>query len=346
MKKFLTLVVMMLMAVSYSMDITRNEVAGLLGFGYVLDTTTDAAGDDVSYNIMGVLVPNVRYEFEGKPSDMFKIYFYADVNFDMFKSTVDGKVATGQDTFGNMFTIKLGPAVKVYLPNNLFVKVELPFYFENVTPQLEEDAGDWAMSEMALDMHSSFGFDNTKIRIHGLTPWDGFVKGMSFYGTFNMAIMETKDEVVVDTTTVPTTFSVESVDTEELHMYFGVKGNYAFYNDKDMMVKPYLSYRMGLNDKVDDSGYLNIGVDFAKDFNEQLNLEAGLDFGMEMLADEDIAGNSSYNTLMVGTGINYYVIPELAIGVGYGMEMDLTTEDANPVHTIIAGAEYTLNFIK
>jgi len=113
-----------------------------------------------------------------------------------------------------------------------------------------------------------------------------------------------------------------------------------------MMVKPYLSYKMGLNDKVDENGYVNIGVEFAKDFNEQFNLEAGLDFGMIMLPDEDLAGNSSYNSLEITTIANYYVMPELDIIGGIGMEMDLTTEDANPVYAFVFGAEYTINLLK
>ena len=128
-------------------------------------------------------------------------------------------------------------------------------------------------------------------------------------------------------------------------MYFGVKGCYAYYED-NMMIKPYLSYRMGLNDKVDENGYLNIGVEFAKDFNEQFNLEAGLDFGMTMLPEENAAGDDMLNTLMVGTGVNYYVIPELNLIGGIGMIMDLTTKDANPAYIFSLGAEYTLNFIK
>ena len=313
---------MMLVVASFAeFKVTRNLVKGTLGFDYGMTTVKDSV--DVDYANMGYDLPDVAYEFEGKPNDMFKIFLYGGVGYAMDKASVDG---TADDNFASDLDINLNPMVKVYLPNNLFVKVELPF--EYISETAATDTAE-AIPTMGLDMHSSFGFDKTEIRIHGLTPWNNFVKGMSFYGTFNMALME----------------SVDGEATEELHMYFGVAGCYAHYND-NMMVKSYLSYRMGLNDKVDENGYVNVGVEFAKDFSEQFNLEAGLDFGMIMLPDEDLAGNSSYNSLEIATIANYYVMPELDILGGIGMMMDLTTEDANPVYTIMVGAEYTLNLLK
>ncbi|MDA3839150.1 MAG: hypothetical protein PF574_09245 [Candidatus Delongbacteria bacterium] len=328
MKKFLTLAVMMLLVASYAeFKVTRNKVMGTLGFDYLMNTvtTSDSTGTfDSDDSNMGYDLPKVAYEFEAKPTDMFKLYLYAGAGYAMDQASTDG---TAADNFSSDLNFNINPMVKAYLPSNLFVKLALPFAFNSATSD-EDDAE--AIPTITLDTKTSFGFDNTKIRIHGISPFNAFVKGMSFYGTFDMGLMK----------------SIDGEDAEELPMFFGVYGCYAYYNDKDMMVKPYLSYKMGLNDKVDENGYLNLGAGFAKDFTEQINITAALDFGMKMLAETNSVGDDAINTLMIGAGVNYYVMPELDIMGGIKMGMDLTTEDANPAYLFSLGAKYTLNLLK
>jgi hypothetical protein len=247
----------------------------------------------------------------------------------MYKNTVDGEAPDPTDVFGSNMYLSINPMVKAYLPNSLFVKVGLPFDYISMTPQVE-DAD--AVAANGMNMWANFGFDNREIEKHGLTPWDKFEKGMAFYGKYQMGLM----------------YSWDGTDVEDLPSYFGVEGCYAHYME-NMMFKPYLSYEMQLNE---DAGFkdswLDIGVIFAKDFSEQFNLEANLNFEMWMLEDADLAGmaEDSYNTLNIGAQANYYVMPELNVYGLFNTEMDLTTEDAEPVYVFGLGAVYTLNFIK
>lgn len=307
-------------AVFAQMEITKNKL--ILGgeFDYWM-TTTDPSQEGMSFTI-----PGAMYQFETKPNDMFKLYLHGMVAYQMYKNTVDGEAADPFDVFGSNLYLSLDPMVKAYLPNNLFVKVGLPFDYISMTPQVE-DAD--AIGVQMLDMWAEFGFDNREIEIHGLTPWDKFEKGMAFYGVYEMGIMA----------------SVDGTDAEELPSYFGIKGCYAHYADA-MMIKPYLSYKMGMNDKIDENGYFNIGARFVKDLNEQMNIDAGLDFGMKMLPEKDDADNDAYNTLVLDAQFNYYVMPELNVYGLFNMNMDLTTEDAEPVYALGLGAVYTMNLLK
>jgi len=326
MKKIMTIAMMVAAMAAFSqMQITKNKVMGEAGLGYGM-TTVDAGGEDVTAATMGFLVPGVDYQFEAKPNDMFKLYLYAGLGYMMEKTTVDGETADGADCYASDLNFYLNPMVKGYFANNLFAKLALPYNYDSVTPQIE-DAD--AVAITSMNMILSGGFDNREIEMHALTPWDKFEKGMAFYGIYDMGIMGTYD----------------GEDAEELASYFGVAGYYAHMMD-NMMVKPYLMYKMGMNDKIDENGYFNIGLQFAKDFNEKMNLDAGLDFGMTMLPEEDLAGNDAYNELDVEAQLNYYVMPELDIYGMLAMNMDLTTEDANPIYVFGLGAVYTMNLLK
>jgi len=278
---------------------------------------------------MAFVVPGVDYQFEAKPNDMFKLYLYAGLAYDMYKSTVDGDAPVNGDCFGSDLSFYVNPKAKVYLPNSLFAKVELPYGYVSATDQ-DEDAEAIAMSGM--DATISGGFDNREIEMHMLTPWDKFEKGMAFYAFYDMGVMASYDGDTID----------------DLESFFGVEGCYA-YQMENMMIKPYVNYKMQLNE---DAGFkdswMNIGLMFAKDFNEQMNLEAGLNFGMWMLEDADLAGypEDSYNYLNVDAQFNYYVMPELDVFGLIGVAMDLTTEDDNPNYTFGLGAEYTMSFLK
>ncbi len=319
MKKIMALAMVIIATMAFTMDITRNRVIGLLGLGYGI---TEVA--DLPVNTMGLSVPDINYQFEAKPNDMFKLYLYGELGYFMDKVTVDGEAADAMS--GSTLLLGLNPMGKLYLPNSLFAKVALPFEYSSYTSDL---SGAEAVPVQGMDAEISFGYDTREIYIHGLTPYDLFEKGIVAYGFYNMGLM----------------YSVDGEDADELPSYAGFYGAYAHYADA-MMIKPYLKYKMGMNDKVDENGYFNIGVDFGKDFSEQLNVTANLDFGMTMLPEEDAAGNDAYNELNVQAMAAYYVMPELAIGGGLGMYMDLTTEDANPVYLFMVGAEYTLDLIK
>ncbi|MBN2790493.1 MAG: hypothetical protein JXR69_09920 [Candidatus Delongbacteria bacterium] len=315
MKKFLTLAVIMLLAASYSMDITRNQLAGLVGLDYSMQDKTTG---------MGLYVPAVDYQFEGKPSDMFKLYLYSDLGYEMMKVSNDGE-AVDAASYGKMY-FDLKPMGKLYLPSNLFVKVELPFSYTNVASDVD---GLDAIPTMGMNLKAAFGYDTRKVYVHGLTPWDLFEDGILFDAFYQMGLMKSVD-------------GEDAIDF--VPAYFGVEGAYAYYKDA-MMVKPYLKYRMQMNE---DTGAkdadLNIGVDFVKDFTEQFNLEAGLNYMMVMPEDSDVDGESDF---AIGAGVNYYVMPELDIFAGFGYWMDMTKDnETDPIMTFTVGAEYTLNLIK
>ncbi|MDA3886726.1 MAG: hypothetical protein PF638_14125 [Candidatus Delongbacteria bacterium] len=331
MKKFLTLAVILLLAASYSMDITKHKVEAGADFSMgSYSAFYDMWAYDADIQVMNFTVPAVMYKFEAKPSDMFKLYLHGGLMYIMSQYTVDGETEATKDCYASALGIQLEPMGKFYLPNNLFVKVGLPFGYASMTDQ-DEDAD--AKPYMNLDMFANFGFDNREIDMHGLTPWNLFEKGMAFYGVFNMGVME----------------SVDGDDTEELPMYFGVEGCYAYYADA-MMVKPYLKYTYQLNEGSDTEPLakdtkVNIGVDFVKDFNEKFNLQAGLDFEIEEL-EESRNDEGMYNYLMIDAVASYYVIPELDVYANLGMSMDLTSDDADPGIAFGLGAIYTFNLIK
>jgi hypothetical protein len=323
MKKTMTIAMIMIAAMAFSqMEITRNRVMGSLALDYSMQDKLTG---------MAFTVPGVGYEFEAKPNDMFKLYLYGDIAYTMTSWSFDG---TAADEMEKDLEIGLDPKVKVYLPNNLFGAVVLPFnYVSNTAPITDAEA----LADMSLDAEIQFGFDNREIYIHGLTPWDHFEKGMIGYAFYNMGLMYSFDYVDM------VTGDVESEDAEELASYFGVYGAYAHYME-NMMVKPYLKYAMGMNDKVDEDGHLFLGLDFAKDFTETVNLEAGLEYYMQMPADSDVDGASHF---VLGALVNYYVMPELDIFGGIAYWMDMTKDnDTDPIMTIKVGAEYTLNLLK
>jgi hypothetical protein len=160
-----------------------------------------------------------------------------------------------------------------------------------------------------------------------LTPWDHFEKGILGYAFYKMGLM----------------YSFDGEAADDLPSYFGVAGAYAHYAE-NMMIKPWLMYAMGMNDKVDEDGHFYLGLDFVKDFSEKVNLEAGFEYYMQMPADSDIDGASN---LDFGALVNFYVMPELDVFGGFGYWMDMTKDnETDPIITIKLGAEYTLNFIK
>ncbi|MBU4486993.1 MAG: hypothetical protein KKD38_08700, partial [Candidatus Delongbacteria bacterium] len=284
MKKIIVIAMLLVSMMSFAqITTTKNELMAGADFTW---GSYNPLGGEWSYvaedNYMSFTIPGVEYQFEAKPNDMFKLFLHADAGYLMSKYTDDGDAPANGDCFASAMYFALEPMVKAYLPNNLFVKIGLPFGFMNLTKQ-DEDAD--AESGQKLDMWANFGFDNREIEMHGLTPWDKFEKGMAFYGKFEMGILETW----------------EDEDTEEFQMYLGVEGCYAYYME-NMMVKPYLKYKMQLNEGSDteplqkDSS-IDIGAVFAKDFSEQFNLEAGLDFGIKMLEEENTAGDDMLNSL-------------------------------------------------
>ena len=312
MKKIITVAMIIVAAMSFAqMEISRNRLDAGAEFEYTMRD---------KHATMGFTVPAVSYEFEALPSEMFRMYLYGDAGFNMSKWGYDGE---WDDEFSKVFGINLAPMGKVYLPNDLFVKFGLPFMFANYAYGDND-----AVSVMGLDMFAHFGYDNRELYLQGMTPWGRFEKGMAFYGVFDMGIMYSEDG--------------DSVD--DLPMHFGVEGCYAHYND-GMMIKPYLSYMMQLNE---DAGakdaHLNIGAVYAQDFTEQLNLEAGLNYSMVMPEDSDVDGASDFE---IGALVNYYVMPELNIFGGFGYWMDMTKDnDSDPMITIKVGAAYTLDFLK
>lgn len=312
MKKIMVLAIVMIAAMAFSMEISRNRLMGGAALDYTMQDKLTG---------MAFTVPGAAYEFEAKPNDMFKLYLYGDVAYTMTSWSLDGEAA---DEMQKDLHLNLYPKVKAYLPNNLFGAVELPYFYHSYTAPIT-DAEAVAITSMDADVQ--FGFDNREIYIQGMTPWAKFEKGLIGYAFYRMGLMASFDGEAAD----------------ELGSYFGVNAAYAHYSE-NMMIKPWLMYAMGMNDKVDEDGHFYLGLDFVKDFTEKVNLEAGFEYYMQMPADSDIDGTSN---LDFGALVNFYVMPELDVFGGFGYWMDMTKDnETDPIITIKLGAEYTLNFIK
>ncbi len=335
MKKTLTIAMIMIAAMAFSqMEITKNEV--LAGADFSMGSYSPMYGMwayDSKVQFMNFTLPNVNYQFEAKPNDMFKLYLHADAGYMMSKYTYDGDAPPNGDVFAKAMYIALEPMAKAYLPNNLFVKLGLPFSYVNFTEQ-DEDAD--AYGVQVLDMWVNFGFDNREIEQHGLTPWDEFEKGMAIYGVFEMGVLE----------------SVDGEDTDDLPMYFGVKGCYAHQMEGNMMIKPYLSFITQLNeDAADKDTEVVIGGMFAKDFNEKFNLEADLNFNIldTEHSTYDAAAGEYLDMLWkmnVSARGNYYVMPELNIFADLGLSVDMSMEDTDMGIAYGLGAVYKFDFLK
>jgi hypothetical protein len=313
MKKIMTIAVMMIAMMAFAqMEISRNRL--------IAGAELDYAMQD-KLTLTGFTIPGVGYEFEAKPNEMFKLYLYGDMSYTITSFSYDG---TAADESQKDLHLNLNPAVKAYLPNNLFGKLALPYMYHSETAAIKDAE---AVAITAMDADIQFGYDTREIFIKGLTPWAKFEKGLLGYAFYKMGLMASYDGTAAD----------------ELGSYFGVAGAYAHYNE-NMMIRPYLTYAMGMNDKVDEDGHLNLGIDFVKDFTETVNLEAGLDYYMQMPADSDIDGASN---LTLGALVNYYVMPELNVFGGFGYWMDMTKDnETDPIITIKIGAEYTFDFVK
>jgi hypothetical protein len=172
MRKIMIIAMMLAtMAAFAELNITKNKVMGEAGFGYGMTTVKDSV--DVDYATMGFLVPGVDYQFEGKLSEMFKLYLYAGLAYDMHKTTMDGESPAPFDVYASDLSFYLNPMVKGYFANNLFAKLALPYNYVSITEQ-HEDAE--AYSVTGMNMILSGGFDNREIEMHALTPWDKFEK--------------------------------------------------------------------------------------------------------------------------------------------------------------------------
>lgn len=331
MKKIMVLAIVMIAAMAFSMEISRNRLMVGAELDYVMPAEKTT--------IMGMTIPGILYEFEAKPNDMFKLYLNGMAGYTMTQESYDGEAVV--DQWGSVMFLNLDPAAKVYLPNNLFGKIILPFDYYNIQPQymlgmdftttpptlvLDEEPDSYAVNSMDADLQ--FGYDTREIYIHGLTPWDRFEKGILGYAFYKMGLM----------------YSVDGESPDDLPSYFGIYGAYAHYADA-MMIKPYLSYEMQLNeDAAAKDAELNIGLDFVKDFTEQINLEAGLNYMMVMPEDSDIDGEAD---LTLEALVNYYVMPELDVFAGLEYWLDQTKDnESDPSITIKLGALYELNFIK
>jgi hypothetical protein len=335
MKKIITVVMMIATIAAFAqMETTKHKVLAGADFSMgSYSTLYEMWSYDAKLKFTNFTVPNVNYQFEAKPNDMFKLYLHADAGYMMSKLTYDGDAPANGDIFAKAMYLMADPMVKAYLPNNLFVKLGLPFTYVNLTEQ-DEDAD--AYGVQVLDMWAHFGFDNREIEMSMLTPWDKFEKGMAFYGVFKMGIME----------------SVDGEDTEDLPMYFGVKGCYAHQMEGNMMLKPYLSFMMQLNeDAAPKDTEVVIGGMFAKDFNEKFNMEA--DLNLNILDTEfstyDAAADESLDRLWkmnISAKGNYYVMPELNIFADLGLSMDMSMEDTDMGIAYGLGAIYTMNLMK
>jgi len=310
---------------SYGQEMTKQKVMFGGGFAYTM-TTTDPSQESKDF-----VIPNLGFQFERMWNDMFKLYFYGDLGYEMSKYTIDGEAPLPEDgysfdCFAKVLYGDFDIRGKFYLPNNLFVTVGMPMAIAQIWPQIEDTE---SARLITFDGSADFGFDNREIEMHMLSPWDKFEKGMAFYGSYTTGLVEVFD----------------SQKTEELASYFSLNGVYA-YMMENMMVRPYVVYRMQLNEYFSKSSDLVLGAAYAQDFSEQLNLEANLGLTMHMLEDKDEFGDDTINYFGVSGKANYYLTTELCVFGGMGVNKNLTTKDAEPTYVFSVGAVYTIDELK
>ncbi|MBN1970531.1 MAG: hypothetical protein JXR48_07170 [Candidatus Delongbacteria bacterium] len=273
---------------------------------------------------LGFVIPNVTYKYEAKANDMFKLYFHGVAGFNMSQMKYDGEVAEGADTFAKDMYIKLNPMGEYILPNDMFLKAELPFAYNNTTEQ-DEDAD--AIGSMTLNLDLKASYDKSKIDIELLSPWAAHEEGICVTAKFGVELMKQYD----------------GEDAEEKDMNVGISGSYAMLNrDVNYTLKPKFDFTKHLNDKVDESMDVNVGLYYAQDFSKQFTLEG--DLGVNMNKDNEDADMES--TLNFEVTANYMALPNLDVFAGVGMSKWLTAEDEeidDPTIMLKLGAWYLID---
>lgn len=329
MRKSVAIIAVFLFSVSMFAGITKNELVGGLRYFYDFD-----AGDP-SNEMTFVNIPSVDYKLEMMLGSIFKIYVHPSMGYKLYQETVNGEPEEGRDRYVKEFYFNVKPMLKFYLPKQIFkmegffAKGGLPIYFGTIAPQ-EEDART-ANHIKTIDLFLNLGYDNRKIDQHLLTPWNNFEQGWAAYGTYEEHIIRTEDNI----------YSSSSFLTTEPR-YFGISGCYSHLVKKEnMMVKMGLDLKYQLNPDWNAGGKdttIDLNLLFAYDVIKEVHASANFGFRVEELEMTDIVVDAdgtvneygNYTTLVFGMNGHYYPLPLFDFYGGFELNMDLTTNDAEP----------------
>ncbi len=351
--------------------VTKNKLEAGGFFAYDFNTA------EIPESTIDFTIPYAKYYYETVQKETNKFFLSGDFGYNMTKTTYDGEALEGQDCFGSRMFLNVDPQLRMYLKKEMFAKknkaggkskVEedewndepedaedtgrnkdrwfvaagLPVSYEMITPQIE-DAD--AVSSTFVDVTLDIGYDDNKIDVKKLSPWAKFEDGIFGYAFFDYRVVET----YYDT------------DSETKPISLGAYGQYAYDSDnyvKNSMIKAFMGVKYQMSDDVirifpweytiahpyyGTSIDLSMGLEYAQDINEMINVNVGVSGISSMLDDED--GNS-INALNIMSRVNYYPMPELNVYGGFGAETHLKEKDSQPDYKLYLGAVYTFDFLE
>jgi hypothetical protein len=349
-------------------EVTKNKIEAGGFFGYTFNNA------DLPLATTDFTIPYAKYTFESVQKETNKFFLNGDFGYNMFKTTVDGEAPEGMDVYASRLFVNIDPQMRIYLTkdmmaqkkkkaslreekeeeewddgeaaddgkNRWFVAAGLPVSYEMYTPQYE-DAD--AVTSTFVDLSLNIGYDDNKVDIKKLSPWASFEEGVFGYGFFDYRLVETYYDT--DSDTKPLAFgaygqyaydSENYVKNSMLKLFMGVK--YQMSGDalrifpwEYTIAHPYVGTYMDIS----------MGLEYAQDITEMINVTAGISGISTMLDDED--GNS-INAMNIITKVNYYPMPELNVFGGFGAETHLKEKDSEPDYKLYLGALYTFDLIQ
>jgi len=119
MKKLVVALLLVVAAMSYSMEIKRNwlEPGAKFMMGMQDKLTT-----------MDITVPYITHDFKAGINDMFTMYAITDISYNMKQFSFDG---TAADEMQNDFNLAIYPGIEMNLPNDMYLYVEPSFSMNN-----------------------------------------------------------------------------------------------------------------------------------------------------------------------------------------------------------------------
>jgi len=345
--------------------VTKNNLEAGGYFGMIFNSA------DTPVSTTEFTIPYAKYYYETLQKETNKFFLSGDLGYNMFKESYD-KIPDSLDVFASRIFLNVEPQLRMYLKKEMFgqkkkpgvkdeedewndeegteevkkdrwfVAAGLPVSYESFTPQ-EKDAD--AVTSTFVDVTFDIGYDDNKVDLKKLSPWAKFEEGIFGYAFFDYRVVET----YYDT------------DSETKPLALGAYGQYAYDSGnyvKNSMLKVFmgLKYQMSGDAKrifpweytiahpyVGTYTDLSMGLEYAQDITEMVNVTAGVSGISSMLDDED--GNS-INAMNIITKVNYYPIPELNVFGGFGIETHLKEKDSVPDYKLYLGAAYTFDFLE
>ncbi|MCG2761155.1 MAG: hypothetical protein L6407_08090 [Candidatus Delongbacteria bacterium] len=285
--------------------------------------------------------PSFSYQFEIQPKKSLKFYCNADCGINLNRLTVDGEAPENMDSYEINSNINLAPELKMNASRTYFLKLGLPFYYNHTSPQKENTA---VVDTTSLNFSSSFGFDSRESDIHAFSPWDEFERGLLAEFNYTTGIF----------------YSANSQDFDDLtnRIYFLLSLS-KFSERYNLMLKPYISFEIELNDRIVDPIWFTAGVFSAWDYKMDINLNGymKIKYGQfDVDNDTDLWGTETF--YQAGIGANYYIFKEFDLFTEINFnkllfaDKDPVTVDGNGVQeddleiSIKFGLKYLIDFRK